>query len=150
PKVIEFNARFGDPEAMNVLPLLIPDFSAIVCRITDGTLAPSHVSFAPLATVCKYLVPEGYPEAPVTDAPIEIGNTGRAQLFYANVGERDGRLYTQRSRTLAFVGAGETLAEAESIAESAAREVRGPVRHRRDIGTAEVLERRIAHMRELR
>ena len=150
PKVIEFNARFGDPEAMNVLPLLTSDFSAIVCRIADKTLSPSLVSFAPLATVCKYLVPEGYPEAPVTGAPIEVGSTGKAQLFYANVEERGGTLYTQRSRTLAFVGAGETLAEAESIAESAASQVRGRVRHRRDIGTKEVLERRIAHMRELR
>jgi phosphoribosylamine--glycine ligase len=150
PKVIEFNARFGDPEAMNVLPLLTSDFSAIVCHIADGTLSPSHVSFAPLATVCKYLVPEGYPEAPVTDSPLSVGDAGRAQLFYANVVERDGMLFTQRSRTLAFVGAGETLEEAESIAESAAGEVRGRVRHRKDIGTEEVLERRIAHMRELR
>ena len=64
PKVIEFNARFGDPEAMNVLSLLSSDLSEIVCRIAEGSLAASHVSFNSRATVCKYLVPKGYPDTP--------------------------------------------------------------------------------------
>ena len=53
PKVIEFNARFGDPEAMNVLSLLTSDLSEIVYRITEGTLSPSQVEFASQATVCR-------------------------------------------------------------------------------------------------
>jgi phosphoribosylamine--glycine ligase len=150
PKVIEFNARFGDPEAMNVLPLLSSDFSEIVCRMSEGTLSLNDVSFAHAATVCKYMVPEGYPEAPVSDQPIRIGDIGKAQLFYANVVEREGTLYTLTSRSLAFVGIGDTLEEAEEIAESAISSLKGRVRHRKDIGTAEVLNRRIAHMRELR
>ncbi|HRU80232.1 MAG TPA: phosphoribosylamine--glycine ligase [Methanolinea sp.] len=150
PMVIEFNARFGDPEAMNVLSLLETDLFSIMERIVDGTLGNMPVRFSRKATVCKYIVPEGYPEAPVTGEPLTIGPYEPAILYYANVEERDGTLYTRSSRTLAFVGLGDTLPLAERIAETAASNVRGRVRHRRDIGTQELLERRISHMRELR
>ncbi|MDD5142105.1 phosphoribosylamine--glycine ligase [Methanoregula sp.] len=150
PKVIEFNARFGDPEAMNVLSLLTSDLTEIVHHIADGTLLPSHVTFDQQATVCKYLVPEGYPEAPHAGNVITLGPHDNALLYYANVEKQDGALVTLTSRTLAFVGTGETLEQAEQAAEQAASGVKGKVRHRRDIGTKELLEKRIAHMRELR
>ena len=149
PKVIEFNARFGDPEAMNVLSLLSSDLSAIVRHIIAGDLSPSHIRFAHKATVCKYLVPKGYPEAPAAHEPLVLGDYGDALLYYANVEEQDGTLHTLTSRTLAFVGMGETLEEAEAIAEKAASSVSGSVFHRRDIGTPELLEKRCRHMREI-
>lgn len=150
PKVIEFNARFGDPEAMNVLSLLTSDLSEIVHHIAEGTLMPSQVTFDTQATVCKYLVPEGYPESPHAGDVITVGPHSNALLYYANVEKKDGEFVTLTSRTLAFVGIGETLEHAEQAAEQAASEVRGKVRHRRDIGTKELLEKRIAHMKELR
>jgi phosphoribosylamine--glycine ligase len=149
PKVIEFNARFGDPEAMNVLTLLSSDLCDVVTGITEGTLSSSKVTFEHAATVCKYLVPEGYPAAPKTGRPLDVGETGDAILYYANVEERDGRLFTLTSRTLAFVGKADTLAVAERIAEQAASAVQGSVHHRRDIGTQVLLDRRISHMKEL-
>ena len=149
PRVIEFNARFGDPEAMNVLPILSSDFSEILCRITEGSL-PTRLEWDPLATVCKYLVPEGYPEAPVSGQPLALGETGDALVYYGNIEEKDGMLSTLSSRTLAFVGRGPDLATAEAIAERAASTVQGRVRHRRDIGTAALLEQRVAHMGALR
>jgi phosphoribosylamine--glycine ligase len=149
PRVIEFNARFGDPEAMNVLTLLSSDLCDVVTGITEGTLSSSKVTFEHAATVCKYLVPEGYPAAPKTGRPLDVGKTGDAILYYANVEERDGRLFTLTSRTLAFVGTADTLAAAERIAEQAASAVLGGVYHRRDIGTQALLDRRIAHMKEL-
>ncbi len=149
PRVIEFNARFGDPEAMNVLPLLESDFSEIITRIIQGDLTPSDVRFTHEATVCKYLAPEGYPEAPVAHQPLTLGDYGDALLYYANVEERDGVLYTLTSRTLAFVGKGATLDEAEAIAEKAASSVSGRVFHRRDIGTRDSLERRCLQMKEI-
>jgi len=150
PKVIEFNARFGDPEAMNVLSLLTSDLSEIVHHIAEGTLMPSHVTFDTQATVCKYLVPDGYPESPHAGNVISIGPHKNALLYYANVEKTPEGLTTQTSRTLAFVGIGETLEQAEQAAEQAATEVKGAVRHRRDIGTRVLLDRRIAHMKELR
>ena len=149
PKVIEFNARFGDPEAMNVLSLLSTDLADTVARITEGTLSASKVTFENAATVCKYLVPEGYPSKPATSSPISIGDTGSAITYYANVEEKNGSLQTLSSRTLAFVGKAPTLAGAEQVAERAASSVKGAVFHRRDIGTQALLDRRIAHMKEL-
>jgi len=151
PKVIEFNARFGDPEAMNVLSLLSSDLSEIVCRIAEGSLAASHVSFKSRATVCKYLVPKGYPDTPHAGDPVTLPADTRALLYYANVEKStSGAFLTRTSRTLAYVGLGETLEEAERDAEQAVSEVQGEVRYRRDIGTRALLDRRIAHMKELR
>jgi len=149
PKVIEFNARFGDPEAMNVLSLLTSDFGEIAVSIAEGTLSASKVAFEPAATVCKYLVPDGYPAAPQVNKPLILGDSGKAILYYANVEETHQGLRTLTSRTLAFVGKAATLEEAEKIAEHAASSVQGSVFHRRDIGTRALLERRIAHMKEL-
>ncbi|MDD1705631.1 MAG: phosphoribosylamine--glycine ligase [Methanoregulaceae archaeon] len=150
PMVIEFNARFGDPEAMNVLSLLESDFGSIVTKIVSGSLSGNDVRFARKATVCKYLVPDGYPETPRTGEPLTFGTGTEALLYYANVEEKDGVFYTQTSRTLAFVGIGDSLNKAEESAEKAAKSVRGRVRHRSDIGTRALLEKRISHMKELR
>jgi phosphoribosylamine--glycine ligase len=150
PMVIEFNVRFGDPEAMNVLSILTSDFAGLVQTITEGSLSSSDVSFSADATVCKYVVPEGYPENPAVGVPIALGDEGEARVYYANVDERDGTLYTQTSRTLAFVGVASTIGEAERIAERGASSVSGAVRHRKDIGTRELLDRRIEHMRRIR
>src|SRR5512137_2319359 len=60
PKVIEFNARFGDPEAMNVLSLLDSDFSAICQKMASGSISKMDARFMRKASVCKYVVPEGY------------------------------------------------------------------------------------------
>jgi len=149
PMVIEFNARFGDPEAMNVLSLLETDLSVIIEKGIEGSLAQKDVRFAKKATVCKYIVPEGYPESTVTHQQVTAGAYDPALLYYANVEEKDGVLYTQSSRTMAYVGLGDTLGEAEEIAERAASGVKGRVRHRRDIGTESLLKKRIDHMREL-
>jgi len=150
PKVIEFNARLGDPEAMNVLSLLTTDLSDIVVNLTNGSLSAANVAFEKKATVCKYIVPEGYPESPVAGDPITLGASSGAILYYANVEEHEGKLSTLTSRALAFVGIGPTLKEAEQSAEQSASAVKGRVRYRRDIGTSALLEQRIAHMKELR
>ena len=78
-KLIEYNARFGDPECLNLLTLLETDFVQICRAIVDRTLADFAVTFAPQASVCKYVVPEGYPERPrIGDAvtlPAELPKT---------------------------------------------------------------------------
>jgi phosphoribosylamine--glycine ligase len=149
PKVIEFNARFGDPEAMNVLSLLSSDLADVVIGITEGSLSVTNVTFEQKATVCKYIVPSGYPDSPHPGDPITIKSPDGALVYYANIGEHNGKLSTLTSRTLAFVGIGPTLGEAERIAEQAASAVTGNVRYRRDIGTRALLEQRINHMKEL-
>jgi len=149
PMVIEFNARFGDPEAMNVLTLLDSDPYDLVDAITSGTLDTISVRFKKLATVCKYIVPLGYPEDPQSGQPLEIGSYQPAYLYYANVDRKGDALVTASSRTLAFVGTGKTLAIAERQAESAAQSVKGQVRYRKDIGTDLLLQKRCDHMQEI-
>ena len=150
-KLIEYNARFGDPEAMNVLPLLNTDFIEICNGIADGTLDQIDVQFQNKATVCKYAVPEGYPDSPVKGQPInlsKINNPGR--LFYASVDIRDDQLVEAGSRTVAVVGVADTISEAENIAEKEISAVEGPLFHRNDIGTEQLVNKRIAHMESLR
>jgi len=60
-QLIEYNARFGDPEALNILPLLSSDFVEICQATISGDLNEDMVSFENKATVCKYITPEGYP-----------------------------------------------------------------------------------------
>ncbi|RLG18840.1 phosphoribosylamine--glycine ligase [Candidatus Micrarchaeota archaeon] len=153
-KLIEFNARFGDPEAMNVLPLLKSDFAELAFGIAEGALGEKKAKFSSKATVCKYLVPEGYPSKPIKNQPVEVDvgaikNAG-ARIFYASIDERDGKLYSLSSRTAAVVGIASEISEAEQAAENACSFVKGKLFHRRDIGTASLIERRIKHMKELR
>ena len=151
PMVIEFNARLGDPEAMNVLTLLKTDLCIIVKALTSGKLGTINISFENKATVCKYLVPEGYPDNPVPKQKITISSEDEAAIcYYSSVVREGDNLITQNSRTLAYVGIGEDLNAAEIVAEKAASSVQGPVRHRKDIGTEEVLVKRIKHMQEIR
>jgi phosphoribosylamine--glycine ligase len=132
-RLIEFNARFGDPEVMNLLPLLETDGAELFAAIATGKLTANMVKFTNKASVVKYLVPETYPETGPT-----------TQLDLSQVTEQPGlRVYrsglnldvTTGSRIVAMVGIADTLEEAEQIAEIACQEVPGPVIHRSDIGT---------------
>lgn len=147
-RLIEYNARFGDPEVMNVLPLLKSDFVAVCEAILNGTLG--QVEFEQKATVVKYVVPEGYPSNPKKGEKIEMGTvpTG-VRAYYASVNQKEDGLYLSGSRAVAFVGIGNTLAEAEAAAQSGVSSVSGPVFYRKDIGTAALIQKRVEHMKEL-
>lgn len=151
-RLIEYNARFGDPECLNLLTLLDTDFVSICTAITDGTLRSLNVYFRPQASVCKYVVPEGYPDAPRKGDPVILpaNPLPGTEVFLSAVDVRAGELIATGSRTVAIVATAETLAEAEAECERAAAIIPGPFFHRRDIGTAEALARRVHHMRMLR
>jgi len=149
---IEFNARFGDPEALNVLALFSADLAEVFAAIAAGTLSPALVSFARRASVVKYACPFGYPDAPLRDTPIEVRGLQHPEgLHLAGVDlGTDGRLLATGSRTAAVVSTAASLADAEAEAEAEVRRITGSVFHRPDIGTAEVLARRVAHQTALR
>ena len=150
-RLIEYNARFGDPEAMNVLSLLESDFIELCHAIADGTLDQTDVQFANRATVCKYVVPEGYPDSPIKGEPIDVSDISNPNgLFYASVDIQDGQLVEAGSRTVAVVGMADSISEAEAMAEKEVSAVKGPLFHRTDIGTGAVVQKRIDHMNELR
>jgi len=150
-KLIEYNARFGDPEAMNLLTTLKTDFVDICEAIIDGRLSEMKVEFEPLATVCKYVVPEGYPGNPKKGEKIELGDIPEGvKMYFGSVNKTEEGLFLSGSRAIAFVGIAPTLNEAEQLAASALKSVSGPVFYRDDIGTAPVIEKKIACMQELR
>ena len=148
--VIEFNARFGDPEAINILPLLNNDFLEVCNAIVNGTLDRLNVTFKRQATVCKYAVPEGYPDNPTKDSVVDIADINKALLFYSSVYEKDNKIFTTGSRAIAILGIADTIREAEIIAESGLSGLRGKLYCRHDIGTDELIQKRIDHMEELR
>ena len=153
PKLLEFNVRFADPEAMNVLPIFEDDFLETCQGIVEGRL-PSSLRFAPRATVCKYVVPMGYGTRPRAGEQLKVDEdsirTTGAKLFYASVDEKAGHLYTTTSRSLAIVGIAATLGEAESISEEALAFVAGSFYARRDIGKPEVIRQKVERMRKIR
>lgn len=152
PKVVEYNARFGDPEAMNTLPVLETDIMDVLVAAREGEPLP-ELEFAPLATVCKYAVPEGYPTNPEGGVRLDLDpdRVGEAILFYASVDERADGLYTTTSRSFAVVGVAESITRAERIADDAITNVAGEGLHvRRDIGKPDLVMERIDHMNEIR
>lgn len=149
--VIEFNARLGDPESLNVLSLLESDLVAHCIAMVQGELAASAVRFAPYATVCKYAVPEGYPDKPLTHFPVDCSAVeDPSHLYLAAVHQQGEQLLATGSRTAAYVGVAASLAEAENKAEAEIARLGGPLYHRRDIGTQACIEARMAHMARLR
>jgi len=155
-KLLEYNARFGDPEAMNILPLLKTDFVSICRHIIAGTLDQLKIEFALKATVCKYVVPKGYglladnSDAALSRAKIEVGDVKKARLYYSSVDKKEDGLYLSSSRAIGIVGIADTLDAARKIAEEGVKAVRGPVAYRDDIGTDALIQKRIDHMKKIR
>jgi len=150
PRVIEFNARFGDPEAMNVLPLLETDIVDVMSAVVGGTLDKLAVNFSKKATVCKYAVPAGYPDNPSKDKEVSVGDIGDALVFYASVYEENSKICTTGSRAIAVVGIADSIAKAEKKAQEALDNIIGDLHSRRDIGTTSLIQKRIDHMNKIR
>jgi phosphoribosylamine--glycine ligase len=149
--LVEYNARFGDPEAMNVLSLLESDFIDICIGVADGTLDQVDVQFANKATVCKYAVPDGYPDSPVKGEPIDVSKVKNLDgLFFASVDFKGTSLVEAGSRTIAMVGVADTISDAEALAEKEVSSISGPLFHRTDIGTDKIVQKRVDHMNSLR
>jgi len=156
PKLVEFNCRFGDPENMNVLPLLSEDCDPVEIYqgVIDGKLNKIKATFEKKATVCKYVVPASYPGGGKQNETFSVDEEAikrlGALLFYANVDMVGQQLVTTSSRTVAVLGVAYSIQEAERIAENATGHFKGNLRHRRDIGTRELVQRRIAHLRSIK
>lgn len=152
-RVIEYNARFGDPEALNILPLLRSDFLVVCQAILEGTLATELVRFEKKATVCKYITPKSYPIAKdERGQKVEFPRASEnARIFFGDVTEDEsGNLLLGGSRSAGVVGIGDTIAEAELIAQRLCEQVKGPVRFRSDIGTGELIAARASLLTRLR
>jgi phosphoribosylamine--glycine ligase len=149
--VIEFNARFGDPESLNVLSILESDFVDLCLSLIQGNLQADQVVFSKKATVCKYAVPDGYPDHPLRHVEIDINKVrNKTYLYLAAVNAAEGKLYATGSRTAAYVGVADNIGLAEQIAEQEISCIEGPLFHRKDIGTSALINKRIEAMQRLR
>jgi phosphoribosylamine--glycine ligase len=140
PKVIEFNARFGDPEAQVLLPLLAADLLDLLGAIADGNLASASPLPPPTrAAVGIVLASGGYPGPYSTGLPIEGLAALPADILAFHAGTRhddNGRLVTAGGRVLTLVAQAPDLPTARSLAYAAAPLVTFPGRHfRTDIAT---------------
>lgn len=158
-RLIEYNARFGDPEVLNVLPILESNFLDVCEAILSHDLKNASVKFSHKATVCKYIVPKGYPDNPGKGSTIKVHSLPLAdtaktdsnvKMYYASVDQTQYGLILGSSRSIAFVGIADTIQHAEQLAENACNSVEGSVFHRKDIGTKALLEKRIEMMKALR
>ena len=151
-KLIEYNARFGDPEAMNLLTLLDDDFASICYSIANGSI--NEINFLKEASVCKYIVPKGYGNNPAKDATLVVDEffSNDSDLYYAavNLGE-DGSITTTSSRSAAVVATGESISKAEQKCERGLSFIKGDklfIRH--DIAKPSLIKKRIDNMESIR
>lgn len=131
--LIEYNSRLGDPEAINVLALLEDSLVDTGFKMVEGKL--SKTSFRREATVCVYLVPDGYPDNPIKDQPITVGKLNYAEPYYASVYEEAGVIKTTSSRAVALLARGKTVTEARERVYEDASAVKGALFYRRDIAS---------------
>lgn len=126
PKVVEFNARFGDPETQVVLPLLDSDLVAIMCACADGTLADVPIRWKDGAAVCVVLASGGYPghyEKGQEIHGLADAEAMGALVFHAGTAMKDGKLVTNGGRVLGVVGRGTDISSAVDSAYAAATKI---------------------------
>lgn len=139
PRVLEFNARFGDPEAQVILPRLATDLLSLCLAVAEGRGLPAAVAWRPDAAVCVVLASGGYPGSYRTGYP--IGGVERAAarpgvlLFHAGTAERGGQLVTAGGRVLGVTAVAPDLPAAIGRAYEAVADIAFEGMHyRRDIG----------------
>jgi len=167
PKILENNSRPGDPEIINILPLLKDDFVDICYRMLEGNLTRVEVEHK--ASVVIYKVPpsyggfeEVYPERVRREevgGPVDLSEAyrlrerygDRMRIYPASMELRDSEVYALRSRAVCVVGIGDSIEEARRISLEGVKAIRGgALWHRGDIASREHIERSIRHMEALR
>ena len=151
-RLLEFNARFADPESMNILAVTKGDLGSVLLSAAEGNLR-NGLSFEHSSTVCRYYVPSGYGERPVANAEIFIDENcvagSNATLYYGSVNAAAGKILTTTSRSFALLAKADRPWQAVSAIDAAAVCVKGDLYSRRDIGTIEEIEKKSASGRKL-
>jgi phosphoribosylamine--glycine ligase len=166
-KILENNSRPGDPEIINILPILKDDFVDICFKILEGNLA--RIELEKAATVVTYKVPPNYGGYMDTFPQLvdkgEIGKPvdltkayeltekygDKIRVYPATVELRNGETYALKSRAVGVVGVGENIETARQISLEGVKAIKGgALWHRKDIASKQHIEKSIRHMEELR
>jgi phosphoribosylamine--glycine ligase len=156
-KVLEVNSRWGDPEIMNILPVLRDDFVEVCLKSLEGELR--KLNFDEKATVVTYAVPLDYGGYATYTGPKKVDLSGAERLrekygdsiriYPGSMEVRGGEYHALGSRTVAVVGIADTLQGAREISMEGIRKIDGPLRHREDIALAEYIERSKRHIERI-
>jgi phosphoribosylamine--glycine ligase len=166
-KILEINSRPGDPEIMNLLPIIKDDFVEVCLRMIDGTLKSVEVEKA--ATVLTYKVPPsygGYSEVhadlvdnSAVNGPVDLLTVealtkkygDKLRIYPGSMEVRDGKNYALKSRAIGILGIGDSIEQAREISqEGAAAITGGAMWNRTDIASQPHIARSIRHMQQLR
>ena len=139
PKLIEFNARFGDPETEVMLPRLRDDLLSLMIACADGKLPATPVTLSPEAALTVVFAANGYPATPATGTEIKgverAAAMPRVTVYHSGTKRVDGRLVANGGRVLTVTALGATVAEAQKRAYAAIDAIDWPGGFcRRDIG----------------
>ena len=154
-RVIEFNVRLGDPEAINVMALLNVDAPEFLFALADGSLETEEIKFNPQASVCKYLVPAAYPQSGKEHILIDLDeatvNAAGLSVIFASIVQKEDHLETLGSRSLAVVGTGDDAGDISAKIEDLLDAIQpDTMRHRKDVGDAGIIQKKIQKMEILR
>ena len=166
-KILENNSRPGDPEIINVLPILKDDFVDVCFRILEGNL--TGVELEKAATVLTYKVPPGYGgyadvfpglvDKAAVDTPVDLSKAyalsrkygDRIRVYPAAMEARDSQVYALKSRAVGVLGVGETVEAARSVSLEGAQAIEGgALWNRTDIASKEHIAQSLSHMERLR
>ena len=143
-KLIEINIRPGDSEVLNIVPILDTDFVTICAAIAEERLEEISIRFRKKATVCKYVVPEGFPELqPPVKVQIDRNKfDGEKIHLFQSCFDEGNSMYSPSPRLFAVTGVGDNLKEAYALCEEGIAGIQGEgLFHRRDIGNPELFRK---------
>ncbi len=166
-KILENNSRPGDPEIINILPILKEDFVDVCFRIIEGNL--TSVELEKAATVLTYKVPPGYGgyanvfpglvDKTAVDNPVDLSKAyalaskygDRIRVYPAAMEIRDSKVYALKSRAVGVLGVGETIEEARNVSLEGAQAIKGgALWNRTDIASKQHIAQSVSHMERLR
>jgi phosphoribosylamine--glycine ligase len=139
PRVLEFNARFGDPECQVIMPRLRSDIVPILQQAAEGQIKDTKIEWAKEPAVCVVLASKGYPDNPETGQTVQglesLKDEPDVFVYHAATAQRDGQVVTVGGRVLGITALGANLDAAVARAYQAVQKVSFPGMHyRKDIG----------------
>ncbi len=140
PKLIEYNARFGDPECQVLMTRFTGDLAALMLAVATGRLAGADTpTFSPATALTIVMAANGYPGTPEKGGAISLDRVTGAKVFHAGTAEKDGQLVANGGRVLNVTATGGNVTEAQKVAYLAVDAIDFPTGFcRRDIGWREV------------
>ena len=167
PKILENNSRPGDPEIINILPVLKEDFVDICLKMLDGTL--TRVEVEKVATVLTYKVPPSYggyaevfPEKvskAEVDTPVDLSAAyaltrkygDKIRVYPGSMELRNNETYALKSRVVGVLGVGETIQEAREVSLEGVKAIKGgALWNRTDVASKQGIAKSVRHMQRLR